>query len=63
MDSRKEYMMTLIILSRVNVEACSPFLEGIPEDALHDSDHGWWTDEERGILYEAMQRTLVELRS
>lgn len=55
-------MMTLIVLSRIAVDACGPFLEGIPEDAIYDSDHGWWGTEEKDILLEAMRRTVVELR-
>ncbi len=53
--------MALIILSRVAIDACGPFLEGIPEDAIHDADHPWWADEEKEVLLEAMQRTIVEL--
>lgn len=61
MDVRKEYMMTLIVLSRIAIDACGPFLEPVPEEALQDSDHDWWASEERDILYEAMRLAVVEL--
>ncbi len=60
-DRRKEYMMMLIILSRVDVDACAPFLDGVPEEALHMPDHGWWITAEREDLLEAMARTIDAL--
>lgn len=61
-DRRKEYMMLLIILSRVDVDACAPFLEGIPEAALHAPDDPWWATADREDLLEAMARTIDVLR-
>ncbi len=58
MDRRKEYMMLLIILSRVDIDACSPFLEGVPKEALHEADHGWWVTPDRDDLFEAMAQTI-----
>lgn len=54
--------MTLIILSRIAVDACGLFLEAMPEEALHDADHDWWKGEERDLYLETMRRTIVELR-
>ena len=62
-DPRKEYMMTLIVLSRIAVDACEPFLEEVPEGALYDSDHEWCVTEERDTLLEAMRLTITELRT
>ncbi len=61
-DKRKEYMMLLIVLSRVAIQACDPFLEGVPADALQDADHPWWYGEERDIYMEAMVMTIDELQ-
>lgn len=55
--------MTLIILSRVSIDACGLFLENIPENAVHDPDHVWWSTEERDVLLETMQLTVTELRT
>lgn len=61
-DRRKEYMMLLIVLSRVDVEACAPFLEAVPEAALHAPDHAWWATTERETMLEAMARTIDALQ-
>jgi hypothetical protein len=61
-DKRKEYMMLLIVLSRVAIQACEPFLEGVPADAMQDADHPWWYGEERDIYMEAMVATIDELQ-
>ena len=55
--------MLLIILSRVDVDACAPFLDGVPAEALHAPDHQWWTTPERDDLLEAMARTIDVLKS
>ncbi len=54
-------MLLLVSLSRKEIDACGPFLEGIPEEALHNPDSGWWSGPEFQILYEAMSRTAREL--
>ncbi len=55
--------MLLIILSRVDVDACAPFLHGVPESALHAPDHQWWATAEREGLLEAMAKTIDSLKS
>lgn len=55
--------MLLIVLSRVDVDACGPFLEKVPSDALHAPDHPWWTAGEREELLEAMAQTIGVLRA
>lgn len=55
--------MLLIILSRVDVDACTPFLEGVPVEALHAPDHGWWSTTDRDDLFEAMARTIDVLKN
>lgn len=55
--------MLLIILSRVDVDACTPFLDRVPPDALHDPDHYWWATPERDGLLEAMARAIDALRA
>ena len=50
--------MLLVVLSRIDVEACSPFLEGVPLEAVGDPDHPWWAGEERDIYLEAMAETI-----
>lgn len=60
-NPRKEYMTLLIVLSRGEVDACAPFLEGIPEEALHNPDSSWWGGEERKTLFEAMSAAVSGL--
>ncbi len=62
-DRRKEYMMLLIVLSRIDVDACGPFLEKVPAVALHSPDHQWWGTEEREDLLEAMAKTIDTLKN
>lgn len=54
--------MLLIVLSRVDIQACDPFLEGVPGAALGDADHPWWYGEERDVYMEAMAATIDELQ-
>lgn len=46
-------MKKVVELSRIDIDACGPFLEGVPERAVHSPDDPWWESAEASLLYDA----------